>query len=382
MRQDIVKREALTIGVDLGDDFSQYCRLDVKGAVEEEGRVKMTEDALRKTFSRFPPSLLAMETGTHSPWVSRLMKECGHEVLVANSRKLRLIYQSTKKTDRVDAHSLAKVARLDPALLYPIEHRGRQAQADLSVIRARDTMVGARTMLINSVRGLLKSSGRRVRSCATDAFAQEAPESVPDDLKPAINPMLETIQTLSEKIAALDQTIEAVAKERYPEAARLRQVRGVGPLTSLTYILTLERWSRFKDGRAVGAYLGLTSRKSQSGGQDPEMHITKAGDATLRRLLVGSAQCILRGGSPDSDLRRWGLKLAERGGKNQKKRAVVAVARKLAALLHLLWKSEVDYEPLRNAKRLERQQQTATDPVKERAAVSDKPDPRRVSLSG
>jgi transposase len=381
MKQDTTVAAGPTIGVDLGDEFTDFCRLDLSGAVEEEGRVKMTEDALRKTFSRFPPCLVAMEAGTHSPWVSRLVAECGHEVLVANSRKLRMIYQNTNKTDQVDAHALAKVARFDRGLLYPIVHRGRRAQADLSVIRARDTMVGARTMLINSVRGMLKSIGKRAKSCSTEAFAREAPESVPDDLKPAINPMLEAIQILSDKIQAHDRTIEAVAKERYPEAAKLREVAGVGPLTSLTYILTLESWSRFANGRAVGAYLGLTSRKAQSGAQDPEMHITKAGDTTLRRLLVGSAQCILRANTPDSDLRRWGLKLAQRGGKNQKKRAIVAVARKLAALLHLLWKTGVPYEPLRNTKRLERQQRTETAPMKEKETTPN-PDVKSVRLSG
>lgn len=292
-----------------------------------------------------------METGTHSPWVERVVNTCGHEVIVANPRRLRLIYQSTNKTDQLDAQALARLARTDRRLLYPIRHRGAEAQADLSVLRARGVLVEARTKLVNSVRGMLKSFGKRVKKCATGSFAEKAAEEVPKAMKPAIDPLLETIKMLSEKIAAYDKTVETVGHSKYPETQVLRQVGGVGPVTALTYVLTLEDPSRFRTSRSVGAFLGLTARRAQSSGEDPQLRITKAGDPTLRRLLVGSAQYILGPFGPDTDLRRWGLKLAERGAKNQKKRAVVAVARKLAVLLHRLWTTHEDYEPLRNATR-------------------------------
>jgi transposase len=366
MDKDIKDGEVLTIGLDLGDEYSRYCRLDASGRVLEEGRVRTTAQ-MAATFARFPKSVVAMETGTHSPWVERVVKACGHEVIVANPRRLRLIYQSTNKTDQLDAEALARLARMDRKLLYPIRHRGVEAQADLSVLRARGALVEARTKLVNAVRGMLKSFGKRVKKCSTDAFAKLAPDAVPGVLKPAIDPLVETIKSLSEKIAAYDATVEALAQEKYPETKKLRQIAGVGPVTSLTYVLTLEDPERFRNGRSVGAFLGLTTRRAQSSEGDPQLRITKAGDATLRRLLVGSAQYILGPFGPDTDLRRWGLKLAERGAKNQKKRALVAVARKLAVLLHRLWVTLDDYEPLRNAARSADAKKADTTKEKERA---------------
>lgn len=361
MAQDIKDGELLTIGLDLGDEFSRFCRLDGAGEVVEEGRVRTTEAALREVFGRFPKSRVAFETGTHSPWVERVVgTSCGHETIVANPRRLRLIFQSTQKTDRLDAEALARVARMDPKLLYPVRHRGAKAQANLGVLRARGALVEARTKLVNAVRGMLKSFGKRVKKCSTESFARAVPDAVPEELKPAMDPMVEVIQALSDKIAAYDKTVEALAEQGYPETKVLRQITGVGPVLSMTYVLTLEDPSRFRNGRSVGAFLGLTSRRAQSSEADPQLRITKAGDPTLRHLLVKSAQYILGPFGPDTDLRRWGLKLAERGAKNQKKRAVVAVARKLAVLMHRLWVTLEDYDPLRNARRTEALQRSET----------------------
>jgi transposase len=358
--------EVLAMGLDLGDEFSRYCRLDEMGQVVEEGRVRTTAGMLGKLFARYPKSIVAMETGTHSPWVARVVASCEHEVIVANPRRLRLIFQNTKKSDRVDAEALARVVRMDPKLLYPITHRGAKEQADLAVLRARGSVVQARTKLVNAVRGMIKSYGKRVKKCSTDAFAEAASDVVPAPLKAAVDPMLEVIKTLSEKIAAYDKAVDKISATKYPETKVLRQVPGVGPVTALTYVLTLEDPNRFRNGRSVGAFLGLTSRRAQSSDADPQLRITKAGDPTLRSLLVGSAQYILGPFGPDTDLRRWGLKLTERGAKNQKKRAIVAVARKLAVLLHRLWSTLEDYEPLRNAERTKLQ----TDTTKERSETA------------
>jgi transposase len=282
-----------------------------------------------------------------------LLEGCGHETIVANARKLRLIYQNPRKNDRTDAESLARVARMDPRLLGPVKHRGKDTQADLGVLRARDGAVAARTQLVNQVRGLAKSAGVRLRSCSTASFADKVPLQLTDELRPALEPLVAVIRTLTEAIEGYDRTIEEIAAARYPDAGRLRQVNGVGPVTALTYVLTIDDPTRFRRSRSVGAYLGLTARQNQSGDQDPEMRITKTGDCDLRRLLVCCAQHILGPFGADSDLRRWGLKLASRGDKVAKKRAVVAVARKLAVLLHRLWVSGEPYDPLKNASRSE-----------------------------
>jgi len=261
----------------------------------------------------------------------------GHEVLVANARKVRLIYQGDSKNDTLDARTLARLARVDWRLLCPIQHRGEQAQLDLAVIRARDAVVGTRTKLINHVRGMVKSFGGRISKCSADAFSSRALEEMPEQLRETLGSVVRTIGDLTRQIRRYDKQIHAMAEQRYPEVKILAQVSAVGVLTALAYVLVLEDPHRFKKSRSVGAYLGLRPRLKQSGQSDRQLRITKAGDKLLRRLLVGSAQYILGPFGPDCDLRRWGLGLASRGGKNAKKRAAVAVARKLSVLLHRLW---------------------------------------------
>ncbi len=260
-------------------------------------------------------------------------------------RRLRLIYESSRKADEADAEHLARLARLDPQLLSPIRHRGPQAQAHLTVIRSRDSLVRARTLLINHVRGSVKGAGARLRACSADSFHHRVVPTIPTELAPALLPILETIATLTAQIHAYNRQIEQLCQEQYPEARHLRQVPGVGPVTALGYVLTLDDPNRFRKSREVAPALGLVPKRDQSGSRDPQLRITKTGDSYLRRLLVGSAQYILGPFGPDCDLRRWGLKLAERGGKNAKKRAVVAVARKLAVLLHRLWVTGEVYDP-------------------------------------
>jgi transposase len=344
-----------TVGLDLGDRSSHFVVLDVEGQLVEEGRVATQDSALRKRFCGCERMRIALETGTHSPWVSRLLKDCGHEVIVANSRKLRLIYQNRRKNDRVDAMYLARLARLDPQLLSPIEHRGAEAQQDLALLRSRDVLVHARTRLISHVRGSVKSVGQRLPSCSSEAFSKRVFGAIPESLQAGLLAVLEMITCLNDSIKALDRRLASLARERYPETKLLRQITGVGPLSSLGYILILEDPGRFTKSRQVGAYLGLVPGMKRSGNSDPQMRITKEGDRLLRRLMVSAAHYILGPFGPDTDLRRFGLRLAQRGGKNARKRALIAVARKLAVLLHHLWRSGEVYEPLyqqtRNASR-------------------------------
>lgn len=342
LTQDIQK----TIGIDLGDRWSRYCVLDQKGEVVEEGRVATSTGELEKRFRKVPATRIVVEAGTHSPWVSRLLEGFGHEVVVANARKVRLIYESDRKNDRLDARMLARLGRLDVNLLAPIHHRGAEAQADLAVIRGRDILVAARTQLINAVRGMVKSVGGRLPKSTTAAFAGKVPASIPSDLKAAADPLLKSIASLTAQIEKADERIARLAEEKYPETKLLRQVKGIGPLIALTYVLTLEDPYRFAKSRTVGSYLGLRPRQRESGASAPQLGITKAGNNHLRWLLVQAANYILGPLAPDSGLRRWGLGLAAKGGKNGKRRAVVAVARKLAVLLHRLWVTAEVYEPL------------------------------------
>jgi len=346
-----ISQQKLTIGLDLGDRNSWYWVVNEAGQIQLEQRVRTNEKALREIFGGMPRSRIALEIGTHSPWISRLLSELGHEVIVANARKVRLIGESRKKDDRLDAQTLARLARIDPQLLSPVKHRSAKAQADLTVIRARAGLVRARTALVNTARGLAKSYGERLRSCNVRNMKPEKAEGLSPELQTALEPLLAAIESLSERIRECNLRIEGLAQESYPQVALLKQVKGVGTLIALTFLMTLEDAHRFRKSRDVVCYLGLQPGRRNSGQSEPQMHISKEGDPYLRTLLVQGAHHILGPFGADSDLRRWGLKLAERGGRNGKKRAIIATARKLAVLLHRLWVSAEVYEPLRNSSR-------------------------------
>lgn len=348
MKKGIRNEVREVVGLDLGDKFSQVCVLDREsGEIVEESRLKTTEDGLRRRFAHVPRMRIALEAGTHSPWVDRLLKKLGHDVLVANPRKLRLVYQNKRKSDRADAMYLARLARTDPKLLAPVEHRGEAAQADLAILRSRDALVRARSRLIQHLRSVVKSMGGRMPKGSTEGCNSRLLGAIPEALRTALEPILKTIEELTAKIHEYDKQIEQMAQRAYPDAARLTQVRGVGALTALAFLLTLEDPHRFAKSRAVGAYLGMAPGRDSSGETDRQKRITKEGDAFLRRLLVQCANYILGPFGEDCDLRRYGERIAQRGGKNAKKRACVAVARKLAVLLHHLWVTGESYESLR-----------------------------------
>lgn len=344
---------AMTVGIDIGDQHSHFCVLDRAGETLEESRLKTTKEALIQRFGAAEPMRIAIEASTHSPWICALLQDAGHEVIVANPRKLRMIFKNDSKNDRFDASQLARVARLDPKLLYPVEHRGRQARVDQGLIKSRDGLVRARTQLVNHVRSTIKSFGTRLAGRGTSAFGRRAARQIPKELRPALVPILRMIEHHSASIRKYDKLIEAMGSDQYPETATLRQVPGVGPITALSFVLTLDDPTRFKNSRAVGAFLGLRPKQDQSGERNPELRITKAGNRELRRLLVQCAQYILGPFGKDTDLRRFGESIAGRGGKVAKRRAVVAVARKLAVLLHRLWVTGEVYEPLRNSTRVQ-----------------------------
>jgi transposase len=301
---------------------------------------------VQKFVAKRPGAAVVIEAGTHSPWISRLLSGMGHEVCVGNPRKLRAIWDADDKTDERDARILAMMYRLEPRLLHAIQHRGEQAQADLEMIKARDTLVRTRASLVNHVRGTVKTMGYRIRSCSVESFASHAPAQIPASMWDAIAQIMETITELNGRIKELDKQIRYLCRDRYPETRYLLQVAGVGPITALAFVLTIETPDRFEKSRTVGAYLGLTPRRDQSGETDRQMRITKAGNRYLRRLLVGCAHYILGAFGPDCDLRRYGDRIAARGGKRAKKCAAVAVARKLAVKLHRLWADAAEYEPL------------------------------------
>lgn len=339
------KSSEITIGLDLGDRRHRFCVLDGAGGMIEEGSVRNERVALRELSGRYPGALLVLEAGCHSPWISRYLEELDCRVLVANPRKLRAIYQHERKSDRRDAQMLARIGRLDPALLYPVRHGTQDSQEDLLRIKLRDSLVRARVALINSVRFTLKSLGYKVPKPSSERFHKVVMEGLPETLCQMIAPSVQALAELTARIKVLEREINTLARTKYPQSARLEQIPGVGPITALYFVLKIEDPARFEKVRDVGAYAGLCPRRNQSGESDPQLRISKRGDAYLRRLLVSAAQYILGPFGPESALRQYGLTLAAEGTARAKKRATVAVARKLAVLLLSLWKSQRPYQP-------------------------------------
>ena len=276
MQQDIATTRSiegragpvLMVGLDVGDRYTYIYALGTDGEVVRERRVRTTELALSGALEDL------------SPWLSRVVADLGHEVVVANPRQVALIARSHRKTDRLDAAWLARLGRLDPVLLAPIRHRSEQSQHDLAVVRARDALVRSRTLLINHVRGAVKACGAALPSCTAAAFHRKTADHIPDGLRPALLPLVEAIGELTTRIARTDREIEALC-EAHPETAALRQVTGVGPITALTFVLTIEDPGRFPKNRDVAAYLGLVPRQRDSGEREPQLGISKRGDPGL-----------------------------------------------------------------------------------------------------
>ncbi len=340
----------LTIGMDLGDRRHAVCVLNKAGEAIEERTVLNDRESIGEWICRYKGATVAMETGTHSPWISRFLEELGMKVYVANARKLRAISTSNTKSDKADARMLARLCRADVELLSPIRHRSEQCQRDLVRVKVRDALVRTRVNQMNSVRFLMKSLGVKIPSgCKASVFVKRVREELSEDYLELVEPLLAMLDGIESKIREVDKQLEELAAKQYPETERLKQVPGVGPLTALTFILTLESPDRFPKARDVGPFLGLSPKRDQSGETDKQLRITKAGNGHMRRLLTNCSHYIIGPFGPPCDLREAGLRICERGGSIAKKKAVIAVARKLSVTLLALWRSGEDYCPVKEA---------------------------------
>ena len=348
MIESICQLPSRTIGIDLGDRESHYCAVDDTGKMVVEGKVLNERPELERLF-RGHPSRIILEASGQSHWISQLLRAMGHEVVVANPRRLRLISHSTSKTDRNDARLLARIGRLDVDLLGPVHQRGERCFSALVLLRARRQLVRIRTKLINLVRSETKVLGSRIPSCAACRFYRTARTHLPAELRLALEPILDELECVEAKIQKYDQSIKQLCKEQFPETGVLLQVHGVGVQVALAYAATIEDPRRFAQSRSVGAYLGLTPRSHQSGSNDPRLRISKHGDTDLRSLLVTASACILRSNAPNCDLKRYGKKISRGGTPRDRGRARIAVARKLAVLLHRLWLTGEVYNPNQSA---------------------------------
>ena len=326
-KSEIFKEQKLTIGLDLGDRWSFSCVLEEAGQVIWEQKLPTTPEAMKQTFRKIPRTLVALETGTHSPWVSRLLSELGHEVIVAHAQKVQLITKSNRKDDRHDARTLARLARIDPALLGPVRHRSVQAQLHLTVIRARAELVSARTALVNAARGLVKSYGQRLPKCGTYQVSEKLAEGLSAELREVLVPLFKEIESLNERIKEYDERMEKIAKEVYPEVSLLKQVKGVGTQIALTYVLTIEDPYRFPKSRQVGCFLGLrwpqelwgerTAKRHQQRRRPVSAHDDGAG-STLHSGTVWRRQRSAEMGIKACGARRKKCQEASSGGRGSK----------------------------------------------------------------
>src|SRR6202044_48296 len=180
--------DRLTVGVDLGDQWSNYCILDLEGETLAEGQLRTTQEDLAEFFQALNAARVVFEVGRHSPWVQEVIGGCGHEVLVANPRMMDGSKRRKRKNDRIDANKLARLGRVDPQSLYPIPHPSREVRQDLVMLRARDALVAVRTEIINTTRGLVKSMGTRLPKCSSRGFAKKGEEAVAVGMRAAPRP--------------------------------------------------------------------------------------------------------------------------------------------------------------------------------------------------
>jgi transposase len=337
------------IGLDIGDRFSHYAVRNSVGAILEEKRLPSTEVALRKSFTPFKGNRLLMEVGTHSPWMQRVLRELGIDARVCEARSAAEANRYGRKTDVRDARLLSELLRTDSHLVRLVEHRSTEDQATWAVIQSRDALVRSRTALVNQARGICKSWGRRLPGCTTSAFNAQTWFHVPEELRPALSPLYEQILETTERINEYDKKIAACIQETHPEVERLTEIHGVGNLTALAFVLAVGNVKRFQRSRDIGAYFGLVPKKRASGDVDPQLGISKRGNETVRRLLVGAAHYILGPfNKTESDLRTFGVRIQGGGtDSRRKRRAVVAVARKLAVVMGALLINEQPYRAVR-----------------------------------
>ena len=338
-----------TIGMDLGRSKSNFCIYGDDRERAEEGELRSTREVVAAFFDRQPPSRVVMEACGPCRWIAEEAVQAGHEVVVANPREFRVILTSHKKSDRNDARVLGEFGQFKPELLHPVKLRGTKCQAARTLLSSRGQVIAMRTELICVVRSAIADLGVEIGPTgASKNFHKYLEGKIPSVLSAALEPLLSVLESIDDAVNTFDRSIDHVSKEHFTETALLRQVHGVGPIIALTFVVTIEDAGRFKRSRDVGAFAGLVPRSRASCDATPELSITKRGDAALRKALVNAATYIVGPRGEECDLQRWGRKLQDRGGQRSKAKARIAVARKLAVILHRLMLTGEVYNPNHN----------------------------------
>jgi transposase len=268
----------ITVGLDVGDKRTHFEVVDGARLTVRSGSFATSRAELEKAVEPFPGAKVVLEAGSQSPWMSRVLRGQGYDVLVADPRRVELISKDPRKSDRRDASMLARMGAAMPELLGSVHHRGEQAHAHLAIVRARDLLVRMRARAVQQVRGICRSFGLRLPSATASGFSSKIEHVLPELLKPALVPLLEMANDLTRRIRAFDKLLAQIAKQHYPEVKHLQQVDGVGPIISVAFVLSIEDPKRFRSSRKVGSWIGLCPRSHASGDSNPQLNISKAGD--------------------------------------------------------------------------------------------------------
>ena len=348
MNQHTVTSHTRTIGIDLGSRKSVFCVLDSSGEIASEGTIAMKRSTVETFFSTQPQSRVVLEASGSSRWTAQVAKAAGHEVIIGNPRKLQLITKSYDKCDGNDSFKLADLGQVRPRLLSPVRLRTDKSHDVRMHQRVRSQLIEIRTSLVNLVRGCARSSGEALPSCSTTTFVKVCEKHLSAEHQRILGPALEQLRAVRAQIVKVDKETARLGEDVFPESCILRQVAGVGPVLSLAFASAIDDPTCFDDSRSVGAYFGLAPKSRQSGNKSPQLRISKQGDPEVRRLLVSAATYILGPFGPDCDLRRFGERIRASGSQAAKAKARIAVARRLAVLLHRLWVTGEVYEPFHN----------------------------------
>ena len=335
----------ITIGMDLGNRKHTVCAINGAGELLWRTEVINTPEALKPFFEENAGATVAMETGLCCRWISALAKRCGCEVLVGNARKLAPIWQSMQKSDENDAFMIAKLARFDRGLFHPVSLRDDERHEMVQILELREVAVSQRTQAVNSIRGLCKAMGVFIPDCDATRFHKVAKDAIPRDLSWKFLPMLRQLKETAETIRQYDAMLKRYASGHFGEEVALASsIPGIGPVTSCAFVALVGDAKRFGKARDAGVYFGLTPARDQSGDRDAPKRVTKAGSKMMRRLLVTAANYVMRTSSPDTAIKRHGMRICARGGKIAKRKAKVAIARKLAVVMLAMLRSGRPYE--------------------------------------
>jgi transposase len=330
-------------GLDLGKKSSHFCVVDAKRRVIETGTVRNQVHRLNAVFGELPPMRIVLEASTKAFWIADRLRDLGHTPIVVDPGRTKAIGAARIKHDKLDARVLAELCAAD--LLVEVDQPSESQRLARMPVVVRDGLIRCRTILINQVRSLLDSEGIELKKCATDAFVDRVAdiwEEFPDEIARAIEPVLNSIHVLTSEIGSCGEQI-ADAISRDEDAKLLMTAPGVGPIVAACFLMAVRDPSRFESGRQVGAYLGLVPSLYQSGETYRRGRITKHGNKQARWALSVAANVLIGPRiKQHSAIRDWGLALAERIGR---KKAVTAVARKLASVLWSMWRNGTTFEP-------------------------------------